>query len=192
MQSIESLPESHATHHQHPAMLKLQRLAHVMRAASAGYAAWVLWNILSWWLDADKVTRNFGNFVERDLSTMANSQRFSALALDLVAWVLLLLAVMHCWKFLHYLGQPARWGDAAARHISACAWFAIACEGFTELSRPVQSFLLTAHLPLTEQIWKWNFRTVDLLVVLFCLSLLMFAYVFTWTMEVVEENRSFI
>jgi hypothetical protein len=177
---------------QHPAIRKLQRVAYLLRWASAGYALWVLWNILNWWLDADKVTRLFGNFLGRDLSAAATSQRLGALALDLIAWAFLLVAVVHCWKFLRHLSQPARWSGDAARHISSCAWFAIACEGFTELARPLQSFLLTAHLPVAEQVWKWNFRPMDLLVVLFCLSLLIFAYVFTWTMEVVEENRSFV
>lgn len=185
-----SLPDT--DEYQPPAIQKLQRLAYLMRLISAGYAAWVLWDILSWWLDADKVTRNFGNFINRDLSATTAAQIFAALGLDLIAWTLLLLAVVHCWKFLHYLSQPARWSDAASRHISLCAWFAIACEGLTVLSPPVQSFLLSAHLAVAEQVWKWNFRTVDLLAVLFCLSLLMFAYVFTWTMEVAEENRSFV
>jgi len=63
---------------------------------------------------------------------------------------------------------------------------------FTQLSRPVQSFLLTAHLSAAEQVWQWRFQNVDLLAVLFCLLLLMFAYVFTWTMELAEENRSFV
>jgi hypothetical protein len=60
------------------------------------------------------------------------------------------------------------------------------------LSRPLQSFLLTTHLAAAEQVWKWNFRVVDRQAVLFCLALLMFAYVFTCTMEVAEENRSFV
>jgi hypothetical protein len=192
MHTIEELPQSGTSALQHPAIRKLQRLAYLLRAVSAGYAAWVLWNILHWWLDADKVKRYFGDFVQRDLSTLAASQRFAALALDLIAWTLLLLAVVHCWRFLNDLGQPARWSGTAARHISLCAWYAIACEVFTQLSRPLQSALLTAHLPAVEQVWKWNFRAFDLQAVLFCLALLMFAYVFTWTMEVAEENRSFV
>ncbi|WP_147321239.1 hypothetical protein [Rhodoferax lacus] len=177
---------------QHPAIQKLQRVAHLMRLASAGYALWMLWNILNWWMDADKVTRHFGSFIGRDLSAMGASQRLGALALDLIAWALLLVSVVQGWKFLGYLGQPARWSGAAARHISMCAWFAIACEGFAQLARPLQSFLLTAHLPVAEQVWKWRFQNVDLLAVLFCLALLMFAYVFAWTMEMAEENRSFV
>lgn len=192
MHTLEELPQSGTSAIQHPALRKLQRLAHPMRVVSTAYAAWSLWNILNWWLDADKVKHYFGEYIHRDLSALAASQRYGALALDLIAWTLLLLAVVHCWRFLSYLGQPARWSSAAAQHISLCAWLAVACEGFTQLSRPVKGFVLTLHLPAAEQVWRWNFLNMDLLAVLFCLSLLMFAYVFTWTMEVAEENRSFV
>jgi len=121
MQTLNALPLRAADADQHPAIRKLQRVAHLMRATSAVYAAWVLWNILNWWLDADRVNRYFGDFVHRDLSALAASQRYGALALDLVAWALLLMAVVHCWRFLSYLGQPARWSSTAARHISLCA-----------------------------------------------------------------------
>ncbi len=174
-----------------PALRKLRLLAHLLRAVSAGYAYWVLWRILTWWLDAEKIQHNFSSYLGRDLSATAASQRYAALALDLLAWLLLFVAVVYCWKFLRCLSLPHRLREAA-KHISLCAWYAIACETFTELSRPVQSFLLTTHLPATEQLWKWSFRNVDLLAILFCLALLMFAYVFSWAMELAEENRSFV
>jgi hypothetical protein len=192
MEATIELPKSSADSRQHPSIRKLQRLAHLLRVASAVYAAWVLWNILNWWLNADRVKHYFGDFIHRDLSALTAPQRYGALALDVAAWALLLMAVVHCWKFLGYLGQPARWTSTAARHISLCAWLAICSELFTQLSRPVQSFLLTAHLSAAEQLWQWRFQNADLLAVLFCLSLLMFAYVFTWTMDVAEENRSFV
>jgi hypothetical protein len=52
--------------------------------------------------------------------------------------------------------------------------------------------LVTSHLSNYEQVWQWRFQQFDLLAVLFCLVLLMFAYAFTWTMELAEENRSFV
>lgn len=192
MKTLNALPQRDAIATQHPAIRKLRRVAHLIRATSAVYAAAVLWNILNWWLDADRVKQYFGDFVQRDLSAVAASQRYGALTLDLVAWALLLIAVFHCWRFMSYLGHPALWSSTAARHVSLCAWFAVSCEVFTLFSRPVQSFLLTAHLSPAEHVWQWRFQSVDLLVVLFCLSLLMFAYAFTWTLEVAEENRSFV
>ena len=175
-----------------PALRKLQRLAWLMRLASAGYAALVLWNMLDWWLDADKVARLYGKFIERDLSALAAYQRLGALGLDLLAWLLLAMAVAHCWKFLRWVDKTALHGSEAARQLTRCAWFGIACETSTLIFRPVQSFLLTAHLPAAEQVWKWNFRAADLQSALLCLALLMFACVFTWTTELAEENRSFV
>ena len=64
--------------------------------------------MLSWWLDADKVTRNFGNFISRDLSTMDPLQRYGALGLDLIAWCFLLMAVVQCWQFLTHWSASAR------------------------------------------------------------------------------------
>ena len=152
MHALNELPQSGTDALQHPALRKLQRLAHLLRVVSAAYAAWSLWNILNWWLDADKVKHYFGEYIHRDLSALAATQRYAALALDLIAWTLLLLAVVQCWRFLRYLGQPALWSNAAARHISLCAWLAVACEGITQLSRPAKSFVLTLHLPAAEQV----------------------------------------
>ena len=174
-----------------PALRKLRLLSHLLRAVSAGYAGWVLWSILTGWLDAERVQRIYSRYLERDLSAMAASQRYGALATDLLVWFLLFMAVAYCWNFLRCLSLPHRLREAA-RHLSLCAWFAIACEALAELTRPLQTFLLTMHLPATEQVWKWSFHNVHLLAVLFCLALLMFAYVFTWTMELAEENRSFV
>jgi len=174
-----------------PALRKLRLLSHLLRAVSAGYAAWVLWSILTGWLDAERVQRIYSGYLERDLSAMAASQRYGALATDLLVWLLLFMAVAYCWNFLRCLTLPNCLHEAA-RHLSRCAWFAIACETLTELTRPLQTFLLTLHLPATEQVWKWSFHNVHLLAILFCLALLMFAYVFTWTMELAEENRSFV
>ena len=174
-----------------PALRKLRLLSHLLRAVSAGYAGWVLWSILTGWLDAERVQRIYSRYLERDLSAMAASQRYGALATDLLVWFLLFMAVAYCWNFLRCLSLPHRLREAA-RHLSLCAWFAIACEALAELTRPLQTFLLTMHLPAAEQVWKWSFHNVHLLAVLFCLALLMFAYVFTWTMELAEENRSFV
>jgi hypothetical protein len=176
---------------QSPALRKLRLLSHLLRAVSAGYAVWVLWRIVTWWLDADKVRRGYSSSLDRDLSGIADWQRYAALAVDSVAWVLLAMAVAHCWKFLNFLTQATRWNEAS-RQITHCAWLAIACETITELTRPVQSLLMTIHLSANEQVWKWNFRTVDMLAILFCVALLMFAYVFAWTVEIAEENRSFV
>jgi hypothetical protein len=192
MQAIEELPQSGTEAYQHPALRKLQRLTHLMRLLSAGYAAWVLWNILSWRLDTERMLKGYGNYLERDLHAAAIWQQFASLALDLGTWALLLMAVVQCWMFLRHVSPPLTSFNRAAHHLSRCAWFATACQAISLLVRPLQSYLLTFHLAAGEQVWKWMFRPQDLLSILFCLALLMFAYIFTWTLELAEENRSFV
>jgi len=192
MQAIEELPQSGTEAHPHPALRKLLRLAHLMRQLSAVFAIWVLVNILTWWLNADLVTLNFGRYLERDLSAATSIQRMGAIALDLIAWALLVMALVHFWTFLNRVCQPTRTLKEASIHLSRGAWFGVSCEAVTELCRPIQSFLMTAHLPWTDQVWKWRFGVNDLMAILLCLSLLMLAYVFTWTIELAEENRSFV
>lgn len=176
----------------HPALRKLMRLAHLMRALSAGYAAWVLWQILSWWTDTDKVLTQFGKYVNRDLGGASQWQLMVSLALDMAAWLLLLMAVVQCWKFLQGVSRAPALLGLAASHLTLCAWYAIGCQAITSATRPLQSYLLTHHLSADEQVWKWAFGSNDLLATLLCIALLMFAYVFAWTVEVAEENRRFV
>lgn len=174
------------------AQTKLRLTAQGMRWLSAGYAVWVLWQILRWWLDADRVIRLMGNYLQRDLSGMATWQRLAALSLDLVAWALLLAAVVYGWRFLGSLREDVSFSETSAHQFMRCAQFAIACQALTLLSRPVQSYLLTAHLPRAEQLFQWQFRPHDLQSILLCLALLMFALIYAWALEIAEENKRFV
>lgn len=174
------------------AYAKLCFTAQCMRLLSAGYAAWVLWQILSWWLDPERLMRLAGRYFERDLSGMATWQRLAALGLDLLAWSLLLTAVVYGWKFMGNLRRGAGFSGQGADQFMRCAWFGIACETFTLLSRPVQSYFVTAHLSAADRIFQWQFRSADLQGIILCLALMMFAMVYTWALEIAEENKGFI
>ena len=78
-----------------PAHARLRFTAQGLRLISAGYAAWVLSKILRWWLDPKRVAREMGNYFQRDLTGMAGWQPLAALGLDLLAWGVLLAAVVH-------------------------------------------------------------------------------------------------
>ena len=171
---------------------KLRLTAQGMRWLSAGYAAWVLWQVLSWWLDADRVSRLMGNFLQRDLSGMEVWQRMGALSLDLMAWALLLAAVVYGWRFLGSLHESVNFSELSAQQFMRCAQLAIACQALTLLSRPVQSYLLTAHLPSADQMFQWQFRPHDLQSILLCLALLMFALIYAWALDIAEENKRFV
>lgn len=171
---------------------KLRLTAQGMRWLSAGYAAWVLWQVLRWWLDADRVSHLMGNYLQRDLSGMQAWQRMGALGLDLAAWALLLAAVVYGWRFLGSLRESFSFSERSAQQFMRCAQFAIACQALTLLSRPLQSYLLTAHLAPAEQLFQWQFRPHDLQSIILCLALLMFALIYAWALDIAEENKRFV
>ena len=175
-----------------PAHAKLRITAQALRVLSVSYAAWVLWKILSWWLAPERGARELGSYWQRDLSGMAAWQPLAALGLDLLAWALLLAAVVYCWKFLGQLRSGAGFTAQSARQMMRCAWLAIACEAAVLLFRPVQSWLVTAHLPVDERLFQWQFRSVDLQAIVFCGALLLFALVYLWALEIAEENKGFV
>lgn len=192
MDDIQNPPRSSAIQSPGAARVKLRRLAQLLRVLSASYAVWVLWQIVGWWTDADLVKQGMGHYLKLDLSGLAASQRMAGMGLDLLAWLLLLAAVASCWKLLACLLKDQGFTEAAAHHLMQCAWWGLACQTLTVLSRPFHTWFLTWHLPAAEQVFRWRFAASDLQGVLLCLVLLMFAYLFSWVLEVAEENRSFV
>ena len=174
------------------AVEKLRLTAQALRWLSAGYAAWSLWRILSWWLDAERVARQMGSYLQRDLSGMASWQPLAALGLDLLAWGFLLAAVVYCWRFLGHLRSSPGFTGQGASQLMRCAWLAIACEAAVLLFRPMQSWLLTAHLGVADRLYQWQFRPADLQAIILCGALLMFALVYLWALEIAEENKGFV
>lgn len=171
---------------------KLRFTAQSLRLLSAGYAAWSLWRILNWWLDTERVARQMGSYLQRDLSGMASWQPLAALLLDLLAWGLLLAAVVYCWKFLGHLRSSPGFTGQGAKQLMRGAWLAIACEAAVLLFRPMQSWLLTAHLNVAERLYQWQFRPTDLQAIILGGALLMFALVYLWAFEIAEENKGFV
>jgi hypothetical protein len=171
---------------------KLRFTAQGMRWLSAAYAVWVLWQVLNWWLDGERLVKLMGNYLQRDLSGMATWQRMGGLGLDLIAWVLLLAAVVYGWRFLGSLRGDVSFSESSAHQFMRCAQYATACQALTLLTRPVQSFFYTAHLAPAEQLFQWQFRLHDLQSTILCLALLMFALIYAWALEVSEENQRFV
>jgi hypothetical protein len=174
------------------AKTKLFWLAQLLRVLSGSYAVWVLVRIVQWWTDSERMIKYMGQFLGRDLTGLPTSARLLALALDLGVWMLLLAAVMCCWKSLGYLLKEHTFSQSMARLLTWAGWLGTLCELLSLLFRPLQSYLMTAHLPATEQVFKWAFYPQDLLSTMLCGVILCFAYLITWAVDIAEENRGFI
>jgi hypothetical protein len=152
----------------------------------------VLWHLWDWWRDGERVIRLLGNWYGKDLSGMQAWQRHAAMGLDLLALALLVVAVVYCWRFLGTLQQRTGFTANGVRFLKHCAWWGLASEGLSLVARPVRSYLLTLHLPPPAREWRWTVQSADIQSVILCLSLLMFAMMFAWAIEIAEENRGFV
>jgi hypothetical protein len=79
-----------------------------------------------------------------------------------------------------------------ARLLAWAGWFGALSQFLSFLIRPMQSYLMTAHLAASEQVFKWAFYPQDILSTLLCGVILCFAYLITWAVDVAEENRAFV
>lgn len=171
------------------AFAKLRIAAWAMRLLSAGYLVSVFWHIQDWWLDGERVILLTGNFYGKDLSGMQAWQRLAAMGVDLA---LLVVAVVYCWRFLGTLQQKTSFTETGVSYLMRCAWWGSACEVLSLVSRPFKSYLLTLHLSPADQQWRWSLQSGDVQSAILCVALLMFALMFSWALEIAEENRSFV
>ena len=174
------------------ARAKLFGVAWLLRLLSASYAIWSLVRIVGWWTDADLVIKNLGRFWARDLSALSGSQRMVAMALDLGVWLLLLAAVVCCWKALGLVLKAHAFTHQAVRFLAWGGGLGAASQLAALLMRPVQSWVVTSHLPASEHLLKWAFYPQDLLGLMLCGTILCFACLLTWAVEIADENKAFI
>ena len=163
-----------------------------MRALTVGYTLWMLWRILHAWLDEDRVIRVYGSYLGMDLRGMAIWQRMVPLGLNLFTWGLLLVCVSYAWVILGNVKNGVVFSTQNAAHLKCCAWMGIACQTATVMTRPLLTYCVTAHLPQAQQVFQWGLGTSDLLGMILCLTLLMFAYVYGWALDIAEENKEFV
>jgi hypothetical protein len=178
--------------HHSAALVKLQATSWALRLLSGVYAAWALWNIQNWWLNAERVSRHMGTYLERDLSGMERWQRLACLGVDLVAWAMLLAAVVFGWKFMGNLANKVWPSQVGAKALMRCAYWASACELYSIVTRPLNTWLLTSHLDPEQRVWRWAVQTHDVQSLILCLVLVVSALMLSWALAIAEENRSFV
>lgn len=174
------------------ARTKLFWLAQGLRILSVSYVAWTLLRVVQWWTDSEKVMKDMGRHLGRDLSALTDGARMMAMALDLGDWLLLLAAAVCGWRSLGYLIKQLSFSHSMARLLAWAGWFGAFSQFLSFLIRPMQSYLMTAHLAASEQVFKWAFYPQDILSTLLCGVILCFAYLITWAVDVAEENRAFV
>jgi len=171
---------------------KVSAVVWSMRSVATLYALWVLYQILRPLHQTDSFLLGLGQYWQRELISAAPWQYHSAVALNMALWALLLLAIACVWKAAgHLLGTQ----DVSAQTsdwLRKGAWAGLWSVGLGILCRPLLSHLYTLHLPVEQQLWRWDFYPSDLLNAMLCFALLLLGYLMAWTAEIAEENKGFV
>lgn len=156
---------------------KLHITALVMKTVLLGYILFGFFRFVPWW------------FAKQGIE---NWQRALGLSLNFISWGCLVAAVVYVWKFFDLFHTTKTLTERGGIYFMYCAWFAIASQAMNVLARPINSWIVTAHLDTSMQQFNWSFTYRDPLAAVFCLSLLMFAYIHRWFLDIAQENAEFV
>jgi hypothetical protein len=169
-------------------------LCHLIRAAAAARAMWLL-AVLAWyWSDSAAIARGFGTFLKVDLSGISTAQYALAVAGNLAGWALQ-AAISYCvWcQFGAYLRGRIFTADAALwmRRVGIAGLAALLFGlVWRQLIIVVMAFHL--HLPLRTLLaapWAGPF---DVLQALFCFTVIGLAWIYEAAAQMADENAKIV
>jgi hypothetical protein len=181
-----------------PRTLDLRRkigwLCHAVRYAALGYALWLLYALVAYWTNVEKIGKGYGRLLDRDLSGMAGWQPALALGVHLVIWSVAAFACFSAWRlFTGFLAGRIFTADAA-RQLRRVALFGAVSVLLDIATRPLISVILTLHFPAGQQmrVVSLFFRPEDLVLLLLLFALLALAHVQKTAAEIAGEHAQFV
>jgi hypothetical protein len=169
-------------------------LCHLIRAAAAAYAMWLL-AVLAWyWSDYAAIVQGFGRFLKVDLSGISSAQYAMAVLGNLAGWALQ-AAISYCiWcQFGTYLRGRIFTADAALwmRRLGIAGLAALL---FGLVWRHLIIVVMTFHLHLplrTLDATPWA-GPFDVLRALFCFTVIGLAWIYEAAAEMADENAQIV
>ena len=163
-----------------------------LRIVACVYTAWVFWLIVRPLRDSEGFLSLLGHYWQRDLKDINLWQIWSAVSLNLILWLLLLVSVICIWQASRQLLQDMSIGPITRTWLQRGAWTGLSSTLLGIAISPFMSFLYTLHLPTELQLWRWEVQPNDLMDTLICGILLMLSYLMAWMSEIAEENKAFV
>lgn len=167
-------------------------LCQFTRVAGVVYALWVIVLALSFWVDAEAITRTYGLWLKVDVAGFAPWQHGAALVVAMVPVVLLVLAVAAVWRLFTQFRHGDIFTGAAARQLRLIGVYGLAAQLTDIAARPATSVLLSLHLPPGVRAVGIASMPADLLNVLLMLGLMALAQVFSVAAEIADENAGIV
>lgn len=185
-------PSAHSPNGQDALQKRIGWMCWLIRLASAGYAAWVLFLIVRQWSDSSLVVRQFGAWLRVDLSGIQSWQMLAGFALQLGIWALLAAACFSVWKlFSGYLAGRIFTLDAAIL-LRRIGLFGFAAQLADLITRPLLGVILSAHLPEGSRVLALSFNPNDLLIVLFLSGFVALAEIFRAACELAADHQQIV
>lgn len=171
---------------------KIRVAVALLKLTACCYLAWVLWFVLAPLRAPDDLLHWLSRVWHRDLATAGPWQLWTYLAVDLLGWALAAASCAWCWRAVSTLGQPhSASASSNWRQLTVGAWLAVGAEGYSLLTRPLKSVVMTWHEAAPPLI-AWSLSPQDFIVAMLCLALLALAYVTAWNAQLAAENRGFL
>jgi hypothetical protein len=170
---------------------KIGWLCQLIRGMAVVWALWVLYWIVSFWGDHQKVAGAYGKAFNFDPAAVPDAGYYAALAINIFMWCLVALLVGALWRlFSTYLAGQIFTVEASKwlRRVALVGGFAKIID---ILSRPVIFALMTAGHDVGGR-HGWFFAPVDLLEAIFVTFLFSLAYIFKTAAELADEHAQIV
>ncbi len=170
---------------------KIGWICHSVRLASVLYAAWLLYTLTSYWMNAAAINNGYGRMLQRDLSGISPWQQAAAFGVNFAIWLFAAAACYCAWRlFTAYLSGSILTAGASA-WLSRTASFGVIAQLLAIVTRPLISFVLTWHFPAGQHLRVFNIflQPNDLLTLLLLLAFLALAHVQKTASGIASEHR---
>lgn len=171
---------------------KIGWLCQLIRFTALVYAGWVLYQIVTLWLDRAMVIRHYGNWYRADLSLLSDWQRFAGFLVHFGIWLLVAAACCAVWKLFSGFLEGRIFTPDAAQHLRLLGIFGLSAEILDMATRPLISVLLTYHLPQGARLVTITFNPNDLLNILFLIGFLALAHIYKSAAEIAEDHGQIV
>jgi hypothetical protein len=172
---------------------KIGWICHLVRFMSIAYAAWVLYLVVSFWSDEQRVVRAYSAALNANVAGGAPWQRLACFGIQLGCWLALLGVVIAVWRLFSGFLSGSILSVQASRRLMLVGALGIIATGASTLAEPLLPLIISAHLAHSP---AWEFahflNPMSLLELTFCAILIALAHVFMTAAELAEENKGFV
>jgi Protein of unknown function (DUF2975) len=167
-------------------------LCQFVRFTALAYGSWVVYSVITLWLDKAIVANRYGNWLKADLSGISDLQQFGGFALHAVICLFVVAACYAGWKlFSNYLEGRIFTTDAAIL-MQRVGMFGLIAELADIFFRPLVTFVVSMHLPTGHRMVGLAINQNDLVFMMLFVAIITLGHIFKKASEIATDNESIV